>query len=99
MKNNVLALAGAAAGGVVGYLLYFWLLSYGLLASAVPGGLLGLGAGLPRNTSAAVAVVCGLAATALGLFAEFRSTRGNPSLAFFLTHIADLDWRILLLIA
>ena len=40
MKNNVLALCGAVAGGVVGYFAFFWVLEQGFYALALPGALL-----------------------------------------------------------
>jgi hypothetical protein len=92
MKNNVLALGGALAGGALGYFAFFWLASQGFYALILPGALLGLGAGLVRNRSLAVAVVCGLLATALGGFTEYRfapfvADHGFP---YFLSHLHQL---------
>jgi hypothetical protein len=92
VTSNALALCGALVGGAVGYAAFFWIVGQGFYALAVPGGLLGFGAGLVRNRSVLVAVVCGLLATALGLFAEYRFApfADDDSLGFFLRHIADL---------
>ena len=57
---------GGAVGGVVGYLLFRWLLTKGFYALVMPGALLGLGAGLAtRGKSLTLArkipLVCGMA--------------------------------------
>jgi hypothetical protein len=93
MKNNLLALCGALIGGVLGYLTFFWIAAQGYYGLALPGGLLGLGAGVVKNRSVAVAVVCGLLATALGLFTEYRFApfRADPSLGYFLANIQKLE--------
>jgi hypothetical protein len=101
MKNNLLALCGALAGGALGHFAFFWLASQGFYALILPGGLLGLGAGLVRNRSVAVAVVCGLLATALGVFTEYRFApfAADKSFPFFVSHLFDLRPLTLLLIA
>src|SRR2546430_8818405 len=101
MKNNVLALCGAVAGGVVGYFAFFWVLEQGFYALALPGALLGAGAGLVRNRSVLVAVACGLLALALGVFAEYRfAFAKDESLAFFLSHhLSSLSAFTLVMIA
>jgi hypothetical protein len=91
MKYNLLALGCAAAGGALGYFAFFWLVRQGLYGMVLPGGLLGLGAGMVKNRSVWVAVVCGLAAVALGVFAEFQFSpfEKDPSLSYFLAHVLD----------
>jgi hypothetical protein len=93
MRNNVLALGGALAGGAVGYFVFFWLAAQGFYGLALPGGLLGLGAGLVRNRSLGVAVMCGVLATALGLVAEYRYAPfiADGSFGYFLAHVPDLQ--------
>ena len=100
MKQNLLALAGAAAGGVVGYFAFVWLVHQGFYALVLPGALLGLGASLSPNKSLAVAIVCGLSALALGLFSEWRVAPfiKDDGLAYFLTHILQLKGITLLMI-
>jgi len=67
IQSSGLALVGAAVGGLLGYLLFMWLTRHGIYGLALPGGLLGVGAGLFKSRSIWVAVICGLAALALGL--------------------------------
>jgi hypothetical protein len=101
MKNNLLALAGAILGGVLGYYAFFWIAKQGFYALILPGGLLGLGAGIVKNRSWLIAVVCGLLAIALGLFTEWQYAPfvKDESLGYFLTHVADLKPVTLLMIA
>jgi hypothetical protein len=91
MKHNLLALAGAIVGGALGYWAFFWVAAQGLYGMILPGGLMGLGAGVFKNHSVWVAVVCGVLATALGLFTEFRYApfKADPSLGYFLTHVLE----------
>ena len=101
MKHTLLMLAGAIAGGVLGYFACFWLASQGFYALALPGGLLGLGAGLGKSRSVVPAVLCGLAAVGLGLFTDWRffPFAKDDSLQFYLLHIHDLSPVTLLMIA
>src|SRR5947199_207594 len=70
--SNVLGLIGAAAGGVFGHLLFWWIVRQGFYALILPGGMLGLGCGLlARHPSRARGVVCGVAGLALGLFTDW----------------------------
>jgi hypothetical protein len=91
--NAALSLAGAAAGGVLGYLAFGWLAGQGFYALALPGVLLGLGAGvLARRRSMAMAVVCGVLALLLGIFSEWKHFpfARDDSLNYFLAHVFDL---------
>ena len=101
MKNTLVVLAGAVVGGVLGYNAFFWILSQGLYGLVLPGGLLGLGAGIGKNRSMALAVACGLAATMLGLFTEWKAYPfdADDSLSYFLRHVADLQPWTLLMVA
>jgi hypothetical protein len=100
-SGTFLALGGAAVGGALGWFLFFWLAKRGLLGLILPGGLLGLGAGVVRNRSILIAVVCGLSATALGVYAEFCRApfEVDESLRYFLHHLADLNPVKLIMIA
>ena len=100
MKNNILALVAALVGGTLGYFAFFWIAKQGFYALALPGGLLGLAAGVVKNRSVGVAVVCGLMATALGLFTEYRFEPfiKDDSLSYFLAHVFDLRPVTLLMI-
>ena len=101
MKNNLLALCGAIVGGALGYYAFFWIAKQGFYALILPGGLLGLGAGIVKNRSWLIAVVCGLLAIALGLFTEWQYAPfvKDESLGYFLAHVADLKPVTLLMIA
>ena len=54
--------------------------------------MLGLGAGIPRNSSRAVAIVCGLLALGLGLYTEWRffPFKVDNTLGYFLGHLHQL---------
>jgi hypothetical protein len=101
MKNNILALGGAVVGGAVGYGAFFWLVSQGLYGLVLPGGLLGIGAGVVKNRSPWVAVLCGFLAIALGVYTEYRFSpfKKDPSLAYFLLHVFENPPVTLLMIA
>jgi hypothetical protein len=99
MKNALLVLCGALIGGTVGFFACRWVFSWNLKGMVLPGGLLGIGAGIFKNRSVLLAVVCGLLATALGFFAEWQIFRQDEILSFFLSHIPDLTPVTLLMIA
>ena len=101
LRNTLFALLGAAVGGFVGYLGFFWCARQGFYALVLPGGLLGLGAGLSRNPPSAVAFLCGLSALTLGFFTEWRFAPfvTDPSFAYFLSHFHQLKPVTLILIA
>ena len=95
LANTALGLAGATAGGLLGlgYLAFGWLAGQGFYALALPGVLLGLGAGMmARRRSMALAVVCGILALPLGAFAEWKHFpfATDDSLNYFVTHLLDL---------
>lgn len=100
MKQTLLGLGGALVGGVLGYFAFGWLLGQGFYGLILPGGLLGLGAGVARPRSILLAVVCGLAAVALGLFTQWRFAlfAKDESLRFFLLHLHHLKPVTLLMI-
>src|SRR5947209_2993761 len=101
MKHNLLALCGALVGGAIGYFAFFWIAAQGFYALALPGSLLGLGAGVVKNRGVWVAVVCGLLAVALGLFIEWRFApfRDDGRLGYFLAHVLDNEPITLVMIA
>jgi hypothetical protein len=95
-KPLVLGLLGGVVGGVVGYFAFFWIAGQGFYALVLPGGLVGLGAGLAARTrSVPLAVVCALAALVLGFFCDWRFApfKSDPSFVYYLTHLGSLDSR------
>jgi hypothetical protein len=98
----VRGLAGAAAGGLLGYFLFRWLYANGLYGLMIPGALLGLGAGLAaRGKSVALGLICAAAGLALGIYSEWSIGRfkQDPSLLFFITHVHHLPKVKLLMLA
>lgn len=59
LKDNGLVLLGAVSGGLLGYLGFFWLVHQGFYGLILPGGLLGIGAGVFKAPSKYIAVICG----------------------------------------
>ena len=90
--NAVRGLVGAALGGVAGYFLRGWILRQGMDAGILPGALLGLGCGVfVQRRNVLLAVVCGLSALALGIFAEWKYWPFvvDESFSFFIRHLFD----------
>jgi hypothetical protein len=101
VKNLLGGLAGALAGGAVGYVAFIWIARQGFYALMLPGAMAGLGASLlVSNRSVLRGVLCGLFAVGLGLFAEWRFAPfiKDQGFGYFLAHIADLRPITLLLI-
>ena len=95
-------LAGAAAGGLAGYLLFWWLRKQGFYSIMLPGVLLGFGASLTaRGRSQILGVICLLAGIALMIYAEWTMAPfiANPSFTYFITHLHQLRPVTLLLMA
>jgi len=101
MKQSLLVIVGAVVGGFLGYKAFFWIAGEGFYGLILPGGLLGMGAGLARNKSLPLAVACGIAALALGVFTEwnFAPFKKDGSFGYFLVHIFDLRPLTLIMIA
>ena len=101
-KTIALGLLGAAIGGAVGYVAFFWIASQGFYAIIIPPVLLGLTAGyFARCRSTPLAIVCAVAGLALGLYTEWRYAPfiKDDSLSFFLTHVHHLKPIKLLMLA
>jgi len=100
-KSDFLVLLGAAVGGLLGYIIFFGLAGRGLYGLALPGGLLGLGAGIFKTRSKAVPIVCGLVALALGPFTEwcYEPFVADGSLRYFVSHIGHLQPITLVMLA
>jgi hypothetical protein len=99
-KSELSVLIGAAAGGLFGYALFLLLVRRGYHGLTVPGGLLGLGAGLFRTKSKAIPIICGVAALVLGLFTQWRLEAyfAGITLTDFLLHVHQLAPFTLLMI-
>jgi hypothetical protein len=96
----VLTFLGAIVGGAIGYLIFIWLLKQGMYGLALPGAMVGVGAGMFRNRSIIVAIICGLAALGLGLFAEWQwFPWPDESFGYFMTHLFDLRPITLIMLA
>jgi hypothetical protein len=100
-KSDFLVLLGAVIGGLLGCFVFFVLASRGLYGLALPGGLLGLGAGVFKTRSKAIPVVCGFSALALGLLTEWRYEpfAADAGLGYFLSHVHHLQAMTLVMIA
>ena len=101
MKQAALLLVGAVVGGLIGYFAFFWIAQQGFYGIALPGGLLGLGAGCVACRWRWPAVVCGVRALALSLFTEwkFAPFLKDESLSYFLLHLHEKATVKLLMIA
>jgi hypothetical protein len=100
--DALMGLAGGVAGGSAGYFVFGWLTSQGFYAVALPGVLLGLGAGMLRQRqSLAFSMVCGAAALGLGVLAEWKHFpfAADDGLGYFLRHLPDLKPITLIMIA
>jgi hypothetical protein len=93
MKQTLITIAGAAIGGLLGYMAFVWVLGHGYYGMILPGGLLGIGAAFGRTRSIWVPTGCAAAAIALGLFAEWKNLPfvKDDSLGYFVRHIFDLN--------
>jgi hypothetical protein len=91
-EKPLLVLIGAAAGGAAGYGLFWLARQYGFYAIVLPGAMVGIGAGLARNRSVAMALLCGVLAIGLGLFTEWKSRPfiKDGRIEYFITHIHEL---------
>ena len=102
IRNLLVGILGAGAGGLLGYFAFFWIARQGFYALVLPGGLVGLGGGLlARDRSPIRATICGLVALALGVFTEWRFAPfiKDASLGYFLAHLHQLRPITLLMIA
>ena len=92
LKNECIVVVGALIGGLVGFVAFKWLLGQGFYGLLLPGGLLGMGAGMLKTPTNIIAVVCGILALAFGLVAEWSAFpfSADESLAYFLMHFYDL---------
>ncbi len=101
LKDNGLVLLGAVSGGLLGYLGFFWLVHQGFYGLILPGGLLGIGAGVFKAPSKYIAVICGLLALAIGFFTEWRFAPfvADESFGYFVSHLHQLRPMTLIMVA
>ena len=99
--GNALTILCACLGGYVGYLGFMFLADRGFYALVLPGGVLGLAAGIPRSRSIAVPILCGLLAIVAGLLTEHRFAPfvADSGLGYFLAHVGNLQPVTVLLIS
>jgi len=89
-----LGLAGALAGGVLGYFLVFVIARQGFYAIVLPGALLGLGCGaLSGRKSVVLGTICGVLGLALGIYTQWRLAPfiKDSSFLFYLAHLLDVN--------
>ena len=72
MKQSILVLVGAVVGGCLGHFVFGWAVHQNFYAMLVPGGLLGMGAGVPHGQSLPLAILCGVMALSLGIYTEWK---------------------------
>ena len=102
MVNVIRGLAGAALGGAAGYFLVGWLLRRGYYAPMLPGVLVGLGCGVfVERRNMPLAVLCGVAALALGVFTRWKQDASVYSTDFvqFVLHLDRLRTGTLVMLA
>ena len=92
--NLVLGIIGGVVGALVGWLIFAWLLGFGMYAMILPGALVGLGVGIgSRSFSVGLGVFAALAAIALGVFLEWKYLPfvADESLSYFLKNVLQIN--------
>jgi hypothetical protein len=89
LSRDAICVGLAILGGVAGYLLFFVLAAQGLYGVALPGGFVGIGAGIVKPRSIQVALWSAILAVAAGLLTQFRVSPTAATLGFwpFLLHL------------
>jgi hypothetical protein len=80
---DVVSLSLAALGGVAGYLLFFLLAAQGLYGIALPGGFVGIGAGIIKPRSMRVALWSAALAIVAGLLTQYRFSPTAAAIGFW----------------
>jgi hypothetical protein len=99
-KQLLLVTLGAIGGAILGVAITYFLAGQGVRAAAIPGGLLGLAAGMFRHRSIAVPILCSIAALSLGLVVEWKlfPFAKDGSFTFFISHLQDKHALILVML-
>lgn len=90
----VRGLAGAIAGGVLGYFAFRFLSQQGFYGLMIPGLLVGLGAGWAAGQrSQVLGILCAVGGLALMIVAEWLRApmAADKSLLYFVTHLHQMD--------
>ena len=100
LRNDLLVLAGAVIGGLIGHFAFLRLTHHGYYALVLPGGLTGLGAGVFKSRSVVISICCGILALGFGIFSEWRYAPflDDNSLSYFLIHLNQLAPTTLLMV-
>lgn len=101
LQRDLLVLLGAIGGGILGHFAFIWLIDQRFYALILPGGLVGLGAGLAKHGTLPLAIVCGVIALVCGLISEWRAFPfiADESLSYFLLHFFQLKPLTLIMLA
>jgi len=101
MRNNLLVLAGAVIGGLIGHFAFLRLTHHGYYGLVLPGGLAGLGAGVFKSRSVVISICCGILSLGFGIYSEWRYAPflDDNSLSYFLIHLSQLSRTTLIMIA
>lgn len=93
MVRNILAIGCGLLGGAAGYVGFIALLGQGFYALVLPGGLVGLAAGIVPTQSRLVPLACGVLAIGAGLVAEHRYAPFvvDGGFIYFVRHAGDLQ--------
>ena len=100
--NYLFGLVGGVAGGVLGYLLFWWLMRQQMYAMVLPGSLVGLGCGfLLGGRSRMMGFLCAVGAITLAILCQwhFLPFAQDNSLQFLLVNFHKLPPVQLLMIA
>jgi hypothetical protein len=82
-RRDAVCVALAILGGVAGYQIFFLLAAHGLYGIALPGGFVGIGAGIVKPRSMHVALWSALLAIVAGLVTQYRFSPTAAAIGFW----------------
>lgn len=94
VMNVLAAIAAAAVGGGLGYVLFWWAHRQGIYLLVLPGAMIGMGCQIVlRQKSILVGILCALGAFFLGSFIEWQRApfAADPGFPYFLKHVHQVD--------